>query len=269
MRLRIAHETRYSYTMPPKGIIQTLRLTPRNHDGQYIVDWRIDVDRNCRLQPVEDAFGNIMHTFTIEEPLNALIIAVEGEVETLDSGGLLKGTAERFPPEFYLRETALTCLNPVMVDYARNEAEKSGTDPLERLHDLLKALNRDIAFDANPTHSGTTAAQSFELKKGVCQDLSHIFIAMARGLGIPARYVSGYFFRSDGRNDQEAGHAWTEVCVPDLGWVGFDPTNGISTTDAYVRVATGLDYLGAAPVRGSRYGGGKEVLDVRVIIQTR
>jgi transglutaminase-like putative cysteine protease len=123
-----------------------------------------------------------------------------------------------------------------------------------------------MQFDTSPTQPTTTAAEAFALKRGVCQDLSHIFIATARSLGIPARYVGGYFHRNDGVTDQEAGHAWTEVFVPDLGWVAFDPTNGICATDAHVRVAVGLDYLGASPVRGTRYGGAGETLAVKVIV---
>ena len=94
----------------------------------------------------------------------------------------------------------------------------------------------------------------------MCQDLTHIFIAAARSIGIPARYISGHFHRNDGVIDQDAGHAWAEAFVPILGWVAFDPANGICATDAHVRVAVGLDYLGAAPVRGTRYGGSGETL---------
>ncbi len=101
----------------------------------------------------------------------------------------------------------------------------------------------------------------------MCQDLTHIFIAAARSLGVPARYVGGHFCRGDGVIEQEAGHAWAEAHVPDLGWVAFDPANGISTTDAHVRVAVGLDYLGAAPVRGARQGGGNESMQVSVRVE--
>ena len=100
--------------------------------------------------------------------------------------------------------------------------------------------------------------KSFAIKRGVCQDLTHIFIACARSLGIPARYVCGYFFRADGVVEQSAGHAWAEAFVDGLGWVAFDPANRISATDAHLRVAVGLDYLSAAPIRGTRYGGGDE-----------
>jgi transglutaminase-like putative cysteine protease len=121
-----------------------------------------------------------------------------------------------------------------------------------------------MVFDTDPTHAATTAPEAFALKRGVCQDLTHVFIAAARNLGIPARYVGGYFCRGDGVSEQEAGHAWAEAFVPELGWVAFDAANGICGTDAHVRVAVGLDYLGAAPLRGAHYGGRGEALSVRV-----
>jgi transglutaminase-like putative cysteine protease len=130
----------------------------------------------------------------------------------------------------------------------------------------LRALHETIAFDTNPTHVATTAAEAFALRRGVCQDITHIFIAAARLSGVPARYIGGHLHRTDGVTAQEAGHAWAEAHVEGLGWIGFDPTNGISTTDAYVRVAVGLDYLGAAPVRGTRYGGAGESMKVDVLV---
>ena len=124
-----------------------------------------------------------------------------------------------------------------------------------------------MAFELGPTDVHTPAAEAWTLKRGVCQDLTHVFIAAARTLAIPARYVSGYVFRQ-GSAEQEAGHAWAEARVPGLGWVGFDPVSGMCPTDAHVRVAIGLDYLGAAPVRGSRRGGAGEALDVRLRVDT-
>src|SRR3984893_9043655 len=132
------------------------------------------------------------------------------------------------------------------------------------LHALMLQINDHMTFDEDPTNSGTSAAEAFGLKRGVCQDYAHIFIACARSAGVPARFVSGHFLRSDGNVNQQAGHAWAEAHVPGLGWGGFDAANGICTTDAHARVAIGLDYLGAAPVRGTRYGGGTETLTVAV-----
>ena len=263
MRIRISHETVYRYEEPPRGVIQTLRLTPRNHDGQYVESWRIDVSENCQLDQHEDAFGNITHVFTAEGPLSELRVLVDGEVDTQDTSGVVVGTIERFPPSLYLRETPLTRIDPAIADFA-GQSRRLGDDPLKILHDLLERLHGEMVFDNTPTQATTPAAEAFALKRGVCQDLTHIFIAAARSVAIPARYIGGHFHRDDGLTEQEAGHAWAEAFVPRLGWVAFDTANGLCATDAHVRVAVGLDYLGAAPVRGSRYGGGSETLDVAV-----
>jgi len=263
MRIRISHETRYQYDTPIAGVIQTLRLTPRNHDGQYVVHWRIDVSEDCRLDVHEDAFGNITHTFTAEGPFSELAVNVEGEIDIQNTAGIVKGAIERFPPSLYLRATPLTEPDGAITDFAR-EVRSQGDDTLPMLHALLARLHSEMTFDTDPTHPATTAAEAFALKRGVCQDLTHIFIAAARQLDIPARYVGGYFHRADGVTQQDAGHAWAEAHVPALGWIAFDPANGICATEAHVRVAVGLDYLGAAPVRGARRGGGAESMQVQV-----
>ena len=263
MRIRISHETRYRYDAPINGVIQTLRLTPRNHDGQYVARWRIDVSEDCRLDVHEDAFGNITHTFTAEGPFAELALQVEGEVDVQNTAGIVRGAIERFPPSLYLRATPLTEIDGALADFAR-ELSTQADDTLPLLHALLGRVHSEMTFDTQGTGTTTTAAEAFVLKRGVCQDLTHIFIAAARHLDIPARYVGGYFHRADGVTQQDAGHAWAEAYVPGVGWVAFDPTNGICATEAHVRVAVGLDYLGAAPMRGTRYGGGGEELDVTV-----
>lgn len=264
MRIRISHATTYTYDKPPVVVTQMLRLTPRGYDGQHVVNWRIDLSEDCLLHQHEDAFGNIIHSFTAEGPFEELTVAVEGDVDTQDMGGLVRGAIERFPPQLYLRETSLTQADTAIVDFAQSLRAEADRDTLSLLHAMLTSLNREIAFDTDPTHAATTAAEAFSMHRGVCQDITHIFVAAARTLGIPARYVGGHFHRADGVTAQEAGHAWAEAYVENLGWVGFDPTNGICTTDAHVRVAMGLDYLGAAPVRGTRYGGSGESLKVAV-----
>jgi transglutaminase-like putative cysteine protease len=264
MRIRISHETIYRYDAPAYGVIQTLRLTPRNHEGQHVLDWRVDLSEDCPLHQHEDAFGNITHAFTADGPFDELRVLVEGDVDMQDMGGMVRGGVERFPPTLFLRETALTRPDAAISAFAQSVQQKSGDDILKLLHNMVGRLNHDMVFDPDPTHVATTAAESFALGRGVCQDLTHIFITAARALQIPARYVGGYFKRADGVVAQDAGHAWAEAFVPDLGWVAFDATNGISATDAHVRVAVGLDYLGAAPVRGTRYGGGAETLAVAV-----
>lgn len=263
MRLRIAHSTTYRYEPSAAGVIQILRMTPGNHDGQYVVDWQIDVSTDSRLDLHQDAFGNVTHVLT-HGPIEDLTIAVEGLIETQDTGGVLRGTDERFPPSLFLRSTSLTDVDPAIADFVRNMRAEADDDTLGFLHALMVQINEHMTFDVDPTNSGTSAAEAFALRRGVCQDYAHIFIACARKGGVPARFVAGHFLRGDGVTQQQAGHAWAEAFVPDLGWVGFDPANGICTTDAHARIAIGLDYLGAAPVRGTRYGGGMETLTVAV-----
>jgi transglutaminase-like putative cysteine protease len=264
MRIRIQHETVYQYEQPAAGLIQILRLTPRNHDGQYVIDWRIEVSEDCRLTEHEDAFGNITHTFTADGPVGELRVLVQGEVDTQDTNGIVRNAIERFPASLYLRETSLTKADDAITAFAHEKLSTAVPDELNLLHALLSSIKEEIIYDTDPTHATTTAAEAFALRRGVCQDLAHIFISAARCLKIPARYIGGYFNRSDGVVNQEAGHAWAEAFVQALGWVAFDPANGTCATDAHVRVAVGLDYLGAAPVRGTRYGGGAEQLTVAV-----
>jgi transglutaminase-like putative cysteine protease len=263
MRICVSHETVYRYATPAKSAIEVIRLTPRNHDAQYVARWRIEASVDCRMDPFEDAFGNLAHSFNVDGPISELGVRVVGEVETHDAGGVVRGTLERFPPTLYLRETPLTVPDAAIVAFAGDTARGAG-DPLAVLHALQTRLYEELTFDADPTHPATAAAEAFDLKRGVCQDYAQIFIAAARHLGTPARYVSGYFLRADGTTEQEAGHAWAEAFVPDLGWVAFDPANGISATDAHVRVAIGLDSAGAAPMRGARFGGSGESLTVQV-----
>lgn len=266
MRIKVAHETRYGYAEPARGILQHLRLTPRDHDGQHVIRWQIEPSAQGRLKGEVDEMGNMVHVFQADEPVSELTIRVEGEVETSDTAGLIHDAGERVPEMYFLRETDLTAPDDAIRDFAVS-ASAAGRDRLGMLHGLLTGLNKAIRFDVNPTNAGTTAQEAFRLGRGVCQDLTHIFLAAARHLDIPSRYVSGYFHRADGVVEQEAGHAWAESSVPGLGWVGFDPANGICTTEAHIRVAVGLDYHGAAPIRGTRRGGGSESLDVRVEVR--
>lgn len=265
MRIRVDHVTRYRYETPARSMIQLLRLIPRSHEGQHVIRWRVEADADVQLKRGEDSLGNITQTAFIAGPLAELSLTVQGEVETWETNGVVHGAAERFPPEAFLRETPLTAASPEIAEFA-HDAASGGGGRIDQLHRLMLAIRREIAFETDQTHTATTAEEAFALRRGVCQDFSHIFISAARRLGVPARYVSGHLSRGSDAPEQEAAHAWAEAHAPDLGWVGFDATNGICPTPAYLRVAIGLDYLGAAPVRGSRAGGGKEEMNVRLTV---
>jgi transglutaminase-like putative cysteine protease len=265
MRIRITHETVYSYSEPVKSAIQLLRLTPRGYEGQTVLSWSLDVDCEARLLRREDWYGNIGHSLFVAGPIEQITLRVAGEIETTDTAGLVQGGVERFPELFYLRQTPLSRDSTAIREFAEALAWQTH-NPLDRVHALNQAIHERLRFDTDATDPGTTAAEAFTTGHGVCQDFTHVFLAAARHLKIPARYVSGYLHKP-GEALQEAGHAWAEAFIPNLGWVTFDPTNGVSATEHYVRLATGLDYLDAAPVRGSYYGISREALDVRLRIE--
>jgi transglutaminase-like putative cysteine protease len=259
MHIRVHHQTTYSYQTPATGVVQALRLTPGDHDGQHIADWRVDVDVDGAYRESRDAFGNCVTMFYAERPASTLTVTVSGLAMTSDTQGVVRAN-ELLPPGVFLRSTSLTAPAPTITALADRFR---GQAPLEALHGLCTALAQELRFDVDATDATTTAAEALAAGHGVCQDFAHIFAAAARLLGIPARYVSGHLARAE-HLQQDAAHAWAEALVPDLGWVAFDPANGVCADDAYVRVAIGLDYLDAAPIRGARRGGGMEQLTVAV-----
>lgn len=263
MRLHIAHSIVRRYDPPAAGAIQILRLTPRNHEGQYVIGWRIDISADARLNAHEDAFGNLTHVFTADGPLETLSIRVDGEVETQNTDGVVRGSVERFPPSLFLRDTPLTQADERISAFAGETGPPNSGDVLSYLHTLMHRLHDELPHDSDGPQEPATAVEVFARKRGIARDLTHIFIGAAHSLAIPARYISGYFCAEDAI-EQHAGHAWAEAFVPGLGWVGFDPVNCVCPTEAYVRVAVGLDALGAVPVRGTRYGAGDEKLAVAI-----
>lgn len=263
MRIRIDHATTYAYDRAARFIVQSLRMTPRSSEGQQVRHWRIETDVDARLRKSEDAFGNIVHTLYTEQPTNSLTVRVSGEVVTNDTSGVVPADLETLSPLVFLRDTPLTQRDKLISVFA---SEFSAHPPLDRMHRLMAAIHGSVAFEVGVTTPTHTAAEVLALGRGVCQDHAHVFIACSRHMGVPARYVSGHLLRRD-REDQEAGHAWAEAWIEGLGWVGFDPANGVCPTDRYVRVATGLDYLGAAPVRGTSYGGSGERMAVSLNVR--
>lgn len=270
MRLLIDHQTRYDYAAPATGIVQLLRLTPRGHDGQQVLHWRIEVDADGWMKPCTDAHGNRCHIFYASGPTDRLTLTVTGEVVTSDTSGVtgglpaggVTGGGEEPPLGLYRRSTPLTAADAAMAEFARDHVAGEAA-PLGRCHALMRAVHAALRFDADATQSATDAATAFGLRAGVCQDISQIFVACARQVGVPARYVSGHYAPAD-HPEQEASHAWAEAWIDGLGWVGFDPTHGVCPGERHVRVAVGLDALDAAPVRGARRGGGAETLSVVV-----
>lgn len=263
MRLQVRHQTAYHYASPIHYAIQTLRLTPRPHEGLSVLRWRVRGETRHDLPAFVDGFGNLAHTHTVNQAHSSAAVFVEGEVETLATDGIVRGAAEPLPPVFFLRPTALTAPDGELAAFA---ASIGGTSTLDRLHALMNAVRDRIDYRPGVTDAATPAAAALVASAGVCQDHAHVFIAAARLLGIPARYVGGYLWTGDDIHEYEASHAWAEAYVEDLGWVGFDAANRACPGEAYIRTAIGLDYWSAAPVRGLRRGEASERLAVKVSV---
>ncbi|WP_439496824.1 transglutaminase family protein [Bosea sp. (in: a-proteobacteria)] len=263
MRIRISHSITYAYDEPARQITQILRLTPRDHDGQHVMSWRIEPNIDGRLRTGQDPFGNITHTFYADGPISGMSIQVDGEIETIDLAGVVRGAIERVPPEVFRRDTLLTAPDDALRDFAV-AATRNDAAPLAKMHALTEALHAALSCDRSGQRTGVGAAAAFAARNGIPQDLTHVFMTCARQLGLPARYVSGYVAHAEALPDAEGAHAWAEVHLDDYGWIGFDCANGLCPIDTHVRIAAGLDFADAAPVRGARKGGSGENLAVLV-----
>ena len=267
MRISIAHETRYRYDAPLPYALQRLRMIPKDSAGQKVLEWETQVEGGERQLEYFDQHNNHVELFAIPSEAQEIVVRCTGLVDTSDTAGTV-GKHGGFAPLWYFqRATAFTKPGPAIRKLLRDfdDPGEEGGD-VARLHGLLGLVRDNVRYEIGQTHSETTAEQALTAGHGVCQDHAHLYIVLARLLGYPARYVSGYLL-IDGTIDQDAGHAWAEVHVPSLGWVGFDVSNGISPDERYVRVATGLDYREAAPVAGIRFGGSREDMHVTLQVQ--
>ena len=252
MRLSVHYDTTYRFSRPATGLIQLLRLTPRSCANQNVLDWRIGVDCDARLREGRDGYGNITHMLYVDQPLDSLTVSVTGDILTEDRSGVMSGLGNDLPREVFLRHTPLTQPDAALKDLTAALLHQGGTQ-LEMLHRLNASIGQRLEFEVGATQAGTTAAEAYAARRGVCQDFAHVFIALLRQIGVPARYVSGYLFHRKGENDRSADgatHAWVEALMPDLGWIGLDPTNNITAGERHIRVAIGRDYADVPPTRG-------------------
>lgn len=269
MILSISHTTQYRFSHPARYTIQQLRLTPRSDASQRVLHWTIDAPGDMTQQV--DAYGNIQHTLVRDDVHEEISIAVAGEVDSADTAGVVEHhPAEiRLPRAVYLRPTPLTEPDEAVADFAAPLRAAFAAEPLDGLHRLSRAVAEAVDYRKGMTDVESPASHALKAGVGVCQDQAHVFIAAARFLGVPTRYVSGYVHVIGGEADETASHAWAESWVDDLGWVAFDVTNEICPADAHVRLAVGPDYLACAPVRGIRRGGGIEDMRIQVSVAAR
>ncbi|MFC3169987.1 transglutaminase family protein [Paracoccus fontiphilus] len=265
MKLRVFHQTAYRYDRPVRNLVQSLRLTPSAFEGQRTHDWAIDVSGGARGPGFRDGAGDWIEGWTVRGPTEEVVVTISGRIETRDTAGVLRGHRELIHPLAYLRDTAATRADAGLRDLAALATDAA--DPLDLAHRLSATVSDAIAYAPGRTAFHTTAAEALEQGEGVCQDHAHALIAVARLRDLPARYVSGYLHSTAEGEAHEAAHAWAELHVQGLGWVGFDPANRCCPDERYVRLGSGLDASDAAPIRGIAAGQGIETLDVAVNVE--
>lgn len=265
MRLHITHSTRYQYDEPVDYALQQLRMVPKQSTGQAVIDWAIKIEGGKRELGYMDYHRNHVDLISFERGATSITITSGGEVDVSLSNGIVGPHIGVAPLWLFMRQTPLTKPGPGIRRLATQLVTGTRGD-VAHLHALSAAIGESVTYKTGETDSITTAEQAFSGQAGVCQDHAHIFLSAARLLGYPARYVSGYLMMND-RIDQNASHAWAEVHLPELGWVGFDVSNGICPDERYIRVATGLDYKEAAPASGMRYGNSQENMIVSLQVQ--
>ncbi len=263
MELLVRHQTVYRYMSPASRIALMLRLRPASFDGQQVVNWGVSVNDEAVDHFTPNAWGDFESVFQHIHPTHEIIIVASGMVETHDRAGVVNGLKREVPPAVFLRQTDLTKPDAAIAEMA---SMIDGANDLARLHNLSALIHDKITYQSGVTNSATTAAAALAMGKGVCQDQTHIFLSAARTLGVAARYVVGYLKTNEDQNALSETHAWAEAYVNGLGWVGFDATNGVCTTQNYVRLCCGLDAQEAAPIKGSIFGNGTIGIDADVLI---
>jgi transglutaminase-like putative cysteine protease len=260
MEMHIRHETRYRYERPVKYSVQSLHLTPRRDLSQRALSWTITAPGR-RLEQI-DAYGNIAHLLTLEEPHREIRIIVHGVVDIADTES--RQDDGPLSPLAYLAPTQLTLPNDDLKAFAQAALSRV-QDPRARVQALAEAVFGAVRYKSGTSDVQDSAAVAFKSGEGVCQDQAHVFIAAARAIGMPARYVSGYLYTGDA-NDA-ASHAWVDAWLgPEIGWQSYDVTHQRPAVRTYCRLAVGRDYLDAAPVRGMRQGGGGEKMEANVLV---
>lgn len=265
MRLQITHSTAYKFESPMSYGLQQLRLTPKSRPGQDVLSWKMDITGGRIENEFTDQHANTVTLISFDPDAGAIKVNCTGEVQTEDMAGVIGKQKGFVPLWLFSRSTELTSAGPNVWRLTEGLKDEH-TDDVALLHALSTRILGEVAYMTGETDALTTADVAIERGMGVCQDHAHIFIAAARAMDYPARYVSGYLMMDD-RAQQDASHAWAEAHVDGIGWIGFDVSNAISPDARYVRVATGLDYREAAPISGLRYGGGSETMQVDIEVQ--
>lgn len=277
-KYQVIHRTTFEYASPVTESINVLHLEPRTFPFQKTLQSFIEIKPATRLRGFRDLFDNITHHFELPSPHARLQITSRLRVqnlklelpETARTDGFEAyadpETRERIWP--YLQESRYVSSHPEIWKQAVDLASDTASI-FEKGLAMMKWIHSEFRYDTGATQVSTHLEEAFEHRHGVCQDFTHVMIGLCRSVGIPARYASGYLYNGplDDLIGAQASHAWPEIHLPTVGWVGFDPTNGNLADERYIKIAVGRDYDDVAPVKGSYNGTGQCRLSVSVEVE--
>lgn len=281
VQYRIRHITRFRYRYPVRRCTMSLCLQPLESSNQRLLRFRVNTTPSAHLNTETDPFGNVRHVLTLHRNHERLEVVSNSHVavnppavlpESLASGAWDEVRAAGNDPRWWDFTAAgpLTRPTPSLSRFMTELDLEPGGDPLSDLKRLSSALHDAFEYTPGATTVDSPIDEILASRRGVCQDYTHVLVTIARSWGVPARYVSGYLYiagsgsEDDGAAFRAASHAWAEVLLPELGWIGIDPTNRTMTDERYVRIAVGRDYRDVPPTRGVIEGGGKSQMDVDV-----
>lgn len=283
MLLEVRHVTHYHYAEPVRESVMEVWMQPQKAAGQRLVSFELDVEPAAQLFSYADPFGNAVYHFDVPQPHDRLRIVASAAVETQARPSLPEaldqGEWDRLRSEFvrgenfdFLTHHGFAVETPALRAYADQHRleELRRRDPLTAVRLLAETIYRSFEYQTGVTHADSPIDLAIEAGRGVCQDFAHIMIAICRSWGVPARYVSGYLFtdrQAGDRSDPDATHAWVEVFLPSLRWVGLDPTNNVLAGERHITAAIGRDYNDVPPSRGVYKGEAESQLAVGVSVR--
>jgi transglutaminase-like putative cysteine protease len=277
-RLAVMHRTTFHYGSPVRDSVNTLHLEPRTFPYQKTISALVRVLPATRLRRFTDLFHNVTHHFELPEPHARLEIESRIRVHNLPlaipAASFAATTADLRDPAIQERIWPYTHESPRVSRSAGMWRQALDvTMGHKSVHDKARAImewiHREFQYEPGATCVKAHVEESFALRRGVCQDFTHVMLGMCRAVGLPARYASGYLYNGprDTLIGAQASHAWCEVYLPAAGWIGFDPTNDTLADERYVKVAVGRDYEDVAPVVGSYLGTGHCRLEIQVDVE--
>ena len=265
MKIKINHKTSYKYSTEVPKLIQCVKLYPTQCENQQIIEWEINCNSGKIVESHIDGLGHKILNIYNKNFSGKLEITSKGIVKTRYLSGIIKGLSEKVNPLCFLRNTNLTLPCRKIENLAKKIKKKN---LIEFAHELNLSVSNSIKYVSGSTSTSTSSREAIEQGEGVCQDFAHILISAARLCGIPARYVNGFLYE-DLNATENSTHAWGELFLKEIGWVGFDPSHKKCVDDKYIRINSGFDFMDASIIKGIKLDyNGNESLESKVFIET-